>query len=109
MLSSLYTTSSISMSKQFRSLEWKTVYTSALLLIQSLHQLTGLSYLFLLQCIKLKESKVFNEVIDLDRRLLWLSIPSLPEPAVGGILTIHHLTYFLFVGLLSCEYLDLEN
>lgn len=56
-----------------------------------------------------KETKMFNEVIDLDRRLPWLSISFLPEPAVGGILTIHHLTDFLFVGLLFCEYLYLEN
>lgn len=81
----------------------------SVLLIQTFHQLVSLSYLLLLQYIKLKEPKVFNELIDLDKRHHWLKIFFLPEPAVGDILTIHHLTDFLFAGLLFGEYLYLEN
>lgn len=101
--------SSISMPKQFHSPKLETVSPTALCLTHSLHQLTRLICSSYKVSTNLKASKVFNEVIDLDRRLPWLSISSLPEPAVGGILTIHHLTDFLFVGLLPCEYLDLEN
>lgn len=75
----------------------------------SLHQLAGLICSPYNALTNLKASKIFNEVIDLDWRLPWLSISSLPEPAVGDIPTIHHLTHFLFVGRLPCEYLDLEN
>lgn len=97
------------MPKQFYSPKLETVSPSALFWIHSLHQLTRLICSFYNASTNLKASKAFNEVIDLDRRLPGLSISSLPEPAVGDIPTIHHLTHFLFVGLLPCEYLDLEN
>lgn len=101
--------SSIRMPKQFHSPRLETFSPSALLLTHSLHQLTRLICSSYNVSTNLKASKVFNEVIDLDWRFPWLSIFSLPEPAVGGTLTIHHWTHFLFVGLLPHECLDLEN
>lgn len=101
--------SSVRMPKQFHSPNLERVSPSALFLIHLLHQLTRLICSSYNVLTNLKISKVFNEVIDVDYRLPWLSISSLPEPAVGGILIIHHWTNFLFVGLLPHEYLDLEN